>query len=120
MPSERQRPSKDDGHSKHVGEKREHSRDDPQRPTARQVARWRKQAAVLQWYVEPAADQISTATRWLSSAHQAVQPFSAGGYVNYLEANTSASRYFGSNLSQLTTVRQKYDPNRIMFSGLYF
>ena len=81
---------------------------------------WRKQAAVLQWYVEPAADQISTATRWLSSAHQAVQQFSAGGYINYLEANTSAARYFGSNLSQLTSVRQKYDPNRIMFSGLNF
>jgi hypothetical protein len=33
---------------------------------------------------------------------------------------SSASRYFGSNLSQLTTVRQKYDPNRIMFSGPNF
>jgi hypothetical protein len=49
-----------------------------------------------------------------------VQQFSVGGYVNYLEPNTSASRYFGSNLSQLTTVRQKYDPNRVMFSGLNF
>jgi FAD/FMN-containing dehydrogenase len=81
---------------------------------------WRKQAAVLQWYVEPAANQISAATQWLSAAHQAAQQFSVGGYVNYLEANTSAARYFGSNLSQLTTVRQKYDPNRIMFSGLNF
>lgn len=81
---------------------------------------WRQQAAVLQWYVEPAASQVPAATQWLASAHQAVQQFSAGGYVNYLEANTPASRYFGSNLSQLTTVRQKYDPNRVMFSGLNF
>jgi FAD/FMN-containing dehydrogenase len=81
---------------------------------------WRQQSAVLQWYVEPASSQVPAATKWLSSAHQAVQQYSVGGYVNYLEANTSASRYFGSNLSRLTTVRQKYDPNRIMFSGLNF
>jgi Berberine and berberine like len=81
---------------------------------------WRSQSAVLQWYVEPAGNQVSVATQWLNSAHQAVQPFSVGGYVNYLEANTPAARYFGSNLPQLTTARQKYDPNRIMFSGLNF
>ncbi len=81
---------------------------------------WRKQSALLQWYVEPAGNQVSAATQWLNSAHQAVQPFSVGGYVNYLEANGSPARYFGSNLSQLTTVRQKYDPNRVMYSGLNF
>ena len=81
---------------------------------------WRKQSALLQWYVEPAGNQVSAATQWLNTAHQAVQPFSVGGYVNYLEPNSSASRYFGSNLSQLATVRQKYDPNRVMFSGLNF
>ncbi|OBJ01903.1 oxidoreductase [Mycobacterium alsense] len=81
---------------------------------------WRKQSALLQWYVEPAANQVPAATLWLSAAHQAVQQFSVGGYVNYLEANGSASRYFGPNLSQLTAVRQKYDPNRVMYSGLNF
>src|SRR5262249_33702567 len=81
---------------------------------------WRQQSAVLQWYVEPASNQVAAATQWVSAAHQAVQQFSVGGYVNYLEPNSSASRYFGSNLSQLTTVRQKYDPNRVMFSGLNF
>lgn len=80
---------------------------------------WRKQSALLQWYVEPAGNQAA-ATQWLASAHQAVQQFSVGGYVNYLEAGSAASRYFGANLSQLTTVRQKYDPNRVMFSGLDF
>ncbi len=81
---------------------------------------WRNQAAVLQWYVEPSSSQVSAANTWLSSAHQAVQQISVGGYVNYLEANGAPARYFGSNLSRLTTVRQKYDPNRVMFSGLNF
>jgi len=80
---------------------------------------WRRQYALVQWYVETSGDP-SAATRWLSTAHQAVQPYSAGGYVNYLEANQPASRYFSSNLSRLSTVRQKYDPGRIMFSGLNF
>jgi hypothetical protein len=49
-----------------------------------------------------------------------VQQFSVGGYVNYLEANTPASRYFGANVSRLSAVRQKYDPGQLMFSGLNF
>jgi FAD/FMN-containing dehydrogenase len=81
---------------------------------------WRTQAAVLQWYVEPAGNEVAAANKWLAATHQAVQQYSVGGYVNYLEANTPAARYFGSNLSRLTTVRQKYDPNRVMFSGLTF
>lgn len=81
---------------------------------------WRNQSAVLQWYVEPSGSQVAAANTWLSAAHQAVQQISVGGYVNYLEANAAPARYFGSNLSRLTTVRQKYDPNRIMFSGLNF
>ena len=80
---------------------------------------WRRQYALVQWYVEPSGDP-SAATSLLNTAHQAVQPYSVGGYVNYLEANQPPSRYFGANLSQLTAVRQKYDPARIMFSGLNF
>lgn len=81
---------------------------------------WRNQSAVLQWYVEPASNQVAAANTWLTAAHQAVQQFSVGGYVNYLEANTPPARYYGPNLSRLTTVRQKYDPGRLMFSGLDF
>ncbi len=61
----------------------------------------------------------ATAFPW-NTAHQAVQPYSVGGYVNYLEANQPASRYFGANISRLAATRQKYDPGRIMFSGLNF
>ena len=81
---------------------------------------WRRHAAVAQWYVETGTAHVSAASTWVATAHQTVQQFSAGGYVNYLEANTSASRYFGSNLSQLTAVRQQYDPNQVMYSGLSF
>lgn len=81
---------------------------------------WRQQSAVLQWYSQPNSGKASAATQWLNAAHQAVQQFSVGGYVNYLEPKTPASRYFGSNLAQLTAIRQKFDPNRIMFSGLDF
>lgn len=80
---------------------------------------WRRQSALVQWYVETSGDPAA-ATDWLASAHQAVQQYSVGGYVNYLEANQSPARYFGPNLSRLSAVRQKYDPGRVMFSGLNY
>jgi FAD/FMN-containing dehydrogenase len=80
---------------------------------------WRQQSSLVQWYVETSGDP-SAATNWLNTAHQAVRPYSVGGYANYIEANQPASRYFGPNLSRLTAVRQKYDPGRVMFSGLNF
>jgi FAD/FMN-containing dehydrogenase len=78
---------------------------------------WRRQSALVQWYVENNGSP-STAVDWLKTAHQAVQRYSVGGYVNYLEAGQPPARYFGSNLSKLSAVRQKYDPNRLMFSGM--
>ncbi|MDT5081559.1 MAG: hypothetical protein QOJ80_6196 [Mycobacterium sp.] len=80
---------------------------------------WRRQSALVQWYVETSGSPAA-AMSWLNTAHQAVAPYSVGGYVNYLEANQPASRYFGANLSRLAATRQKYDPGRIMFSGLNF
>ena len=80
---------------------------------------WRQQSALVQWYVETSGSPDG-ATNWLNTAHQAVAPYSVGGYVNYLEANQPASRYFAANLARLTATRQKYDPGRIMFSGLNF
>lgn len=79
---------------------------------------WRQQSALVQWYVE--TGDPAAATSWLNTAHQAVQQYSVGGYVNYIEANQSPSRYFGPNLSQLSAVRQKYDPGRVMYSGLNY
>ena len=80
---------------------------------------WRRQSALVQWYVETSGSPAAAAN-WLGTAHQAVAPYSVGGYVNYLEANQPASRYFGANISRLAATRQKYDPGRTMFSGLNF
>ena len=80
---------------------------------------WRKHSALVQWYVEPAGSP-SAAVNWINTAHQAVQRYSVGGYVNYVEAGQPPARYFGPNLSKLSAVRQKYDPGRVMFSGLNF
>jgi FAD/FMN-containing dehydrogenase len=86
-------------------------------PTGASAFPWRRQSSLVQWYVETPGDP-SGALGWLGAAHRAVQPYSAGGYANYLEANQPVSRYFGPNLAQLSAVRQKYDPGRVMFSGL--
>jgi len=82
---------------------------------------WRRQAACVQWYAEPPSQTaIDSATTWLTTAHQAVQANSVGGYVNYLEPDTPAARYFGDNLGRLTDVRRKYDPDGVMYSGLRY
>ena len=51
---------------------------------------WRRQSSLVQWYVE--TGDPSAALGWSSTAHRAVQPYSVGGYVNYLEANQSPAR----------------------------
>ncbi len=84
---------------------------------------------VIDQQSRPQTEPIPAATRKLHLDNAAsgatftrtVQPSPGqdkGGYVNYLEANQPASRYFGANLARLTAVRQKYDPGRIMFPGL--
>ncbi len=80
---------------------------------------WRRQAACIQWYAEtPSPATVDSANQWLASAHEAVQANSVGGYVNYVEPDTVASRYFGGNLVRLTAIRQKYDPEGLMYSGM--
>jgi FAD/FMN-containing dehydrogenase len=80
---------------------------------------WRHQAACVQWYVETRSPAtVESANQWLASAHQAVQANSVGGYVNYVEPNTDAARYFADNLARLNTIRQKYDPDGLMYSGI--
>jgi hypothetical protein len=76
---------------------------------------WRRQAACIQWYTEPSPGSATdAATAWLADAHEAVQGHSAGGYVNYAEPHTPASRYFGDNLRRLAAIREKYDPDELM------
>jgi FAD/FMN-containing dehydrogenase len=54
---------------------------------------WRQQSALVQWYVETSGSPVGAAN-WLNTAHQAVAPYSVGGYVNYLEANQPAVAVF--------------------------
>ena len=80
---------------------------------------WRQQAASIQWYSEPSPpNTVDVGDAWLATAHEAVGANSVGGYVNYVELGSTASRYFGGNLSQLSAVRQQYDPGGLMYSGI--
>jgi FAD/FMN-containing dehydrogenase len=79
---------------------------------------WRGEFACVQWYTEPSAETVSTATRWLGEAHAAVRAHSVGGYVNYAEADMPVSRYFGGNFERLVAVRRRYDPAGLMYAGL--
>jgi hypothetical protein len=80
---------------------------------------WRRQAASIQWYADtPTPHTIDAANTWLANAHQTMGAISVGGYVNYVEPDSTAARYLGANLSRLDAVRQKYDPHRLMYSGI--
>jgi FAD/FMN-containing dehydrogenase len=80
---------------------------------------WRRQAASIQWYSEPSPpNTVDVGDAWLVAAHQAMGTNSVGGYVNYVEPDTTAARYFGGNLSRLNAARQQYDPSGLMYSGI--
>lgn len=81
---------------------------------------WRRQDACLQWYTEPSSDSVDAAKSWLASAHHTLGTTSVGGYVNYVEAGDPPARYFADNVPRLTTVRQKYDPNQVMYSSVRY
>jgi hypothetical protein len=49
-----------------------------------------------------------------------VQAHSVGGYVNYLEPDTPAARYYAGNLVRLSAIRQRYDPAGLMYSGMNY
>jgi FAD/FMN-containing dehydrogenase len=82
---------------------------------------WRRQAACVQWYTEPPSTaNVNAANDWLARAHEAVQPHSSGGYINYVESGAPAARYFDGNLTRLTAIRQKYDPGALMYSSVNY
>lgn len=80
---------------------------------------WRRHAASLQWFADVAAGGVyMSATSWVKTSHRTIGKASAGAYVNYIESGVAPSRYNGANLSRLSAVRKKYDPARILYSGL--
>lgn len=89
------------------------------RATSASAFPYRDHAFSVQWYVSTSsAAGRNSARSWIASGHRALGSASSGGYVNYLEADQPASRYFGPNLSRLHQVRNTYDPRRRFFCGL--
>ncbi|AKU16978.1 FAD-dependent oxidoreductase [Luteipulveratus mongoliensis] len=80
---------------------------------------WRDHTASVQWYVGVTSSSAYTsAYSWINQAHTMMAPQSAGAYVNYLETGQAASRYYGVNLARMAQLRQTYDPNRRLYSGV--
>lgn len=80
---------------------------------------WRTHAASLQWFTDVVpGGSYTSATSWVASAHRTIGTASAGAYVNYIESGVAPARYFGANLPRLRTIRKKYDPARILYSGV--
>nr|WP_202886786.1 FAD-binding oxidoreductase [Kribbella sandramycini] len=75
---------------------------------------WRSALGVIQWYVgtapKPSSAQLKAAQTFIDNGHAAVRSFSAGGYVNYVEARRGVSTYYGASLPRLRAVKKKYDP----------
>ncbi|TDO52812.1 FAD/FMN-containing dehydrogenase [Kribbella sp. VKM Ac-2571] len=68
---------------------------------------WRGALAVVQWY---SSAQGKTAQTFIANGHKAVRPYSAGGYVNYVEAGRAVSSYYGASAAKLQAAKKKYDP----------
>lgn len=73
---------------------------------------WRDHIATIQWYV--GGSNYTSAASWIAKAHAAVRPYSAGGYVNYLESGDSMARYLGVNHTRWLEVRRAYDPTGVL------
>src|SRR3954454_713288 len=61
---------------------------------------WRSALGVIQWYsgtaAHPSTAQLRVAQTFIGNGHRAVQMYSAGGYVNYVESGRSVSTYYGA------------------------
>jgi FAD/FMN-containing dehydrogenase len=68
---------------------------------------WRGGLGVIQWY---SSAQGKSARTFIANGHRAVGSFSAGGYVNYLEAGRADASYYGASAAKLQAAKQKYDP----------
>jgi FAD/FMN-containing dehydrogenase len=85
---------------------------------------WRSALGVIQWYsglaAHPTVAQLRVAQTFISNGHRAVGKYSAGGYVNYVEAGHPVSAYYGSSLARLQAVKKKYDPSNFFHTAYTF
>ena len=81
---------------------------------------WRGMHTMLQWLVFPTANDPATvrdAYAWMDTGHQAMRPWSAGRYVNYLEPDPALlPLYHGPHLARLRRIRAAVDPDRLFRS----
>ncbi|MGZ0153190.1 FAD-binding oxidoreductase [Kribbella sp. WER1] len=68
---------------------------------------WRSALCTVQWY---SSSQNSGAKTFIANGHRAVRSYSAGAYVNYLEAGRPVSAYYGASAGKLAAAKKKYDP----------
>jgi FAD/FMN-containing dehydrogenase len=75
---------------------------------------WRSSLCDIQWYVglpgAPTVADVHEAYSWIGRAHAAIAPYSAGGYVNYLEPNRPVRSYYGANYARLRAIKRAVDP----------
>ncbi|GAB2610440.1 FAD-dependent oxidoreductase [Kribbella endophytica] len=85
---------------------------------------WRSALGVIQWYsglpAHPTTAQLRAAQGFVTNGHHAVTKFSAGGYINYLEAGRSNPSYYGGSLARLHAIKQKYDPTNFFHAPYTF
>ncbi|MEU4293224.1 FAD-binding oxidoreductase [Kribbella sp. NPDC026596] len=82
---------------------------------------WRTALGVVQWYsgtpAHPTSAQLKVAQTFITNGHRALRAYSAGGYVNYVEAGRSVSTYYGASLARLQAVKKKYDPTNFFHTA---
>jgi FAD/FMN-containing dehydrogenase len=78
---------------------------------------WRSALGTIQWY---SSAQNAGARTFISNGHRAVRSFSAGAYVNYLEAGRAVSSYYGGSSAKLQATKKKYDPSNFFHTQYTF
>jgi len=78
---------------------------------------WRAHATTLQWIVDDPGDPAA-ARDWITSAHRALGPASAGAYANYVEPQADPARYYAGNLDRLRTLHHTLDPDDRLRTGI--
>lgn len=62
--------------------------------------------------------QASAHRAWVESLRQALEPYTRGGYINYIDRAVGAwpRFYYGANLARLVAIKRRYDPDDL-FEG---
>ncbi|RMI35445.1 FAD-binding oxidoreductase [Nocardia stercoris] len=77
---------------------------------------WRRHTAMLQWIVESPQDPVA-ARAWIGTAHAAVAADSVGGYVNYVEPDTTVDRYYAANAARVRLQHNRVDAANSLYWG---